>query len=28
MIFTIVVLVVIVQLAQLTGDRIAKLLTH
>lgn len=28
MIFTIVVLVVIVQLAQLTGDKIAKLLTH
>lgn len=28
MIFTIVVLVVIVQLAQLTGDRIAKFLTH
>lgn len=28
MIFTIVILVVIVQLAQLTGDRIAKLLTH
>ena len=28
MIFTIVVLVVIVQLAQLTGDRIARLLTH